>query len=81
MARIEDDAPETPKPSRPRVTWTFNVANAVVPLFLICMGQLSVLASDPTVRLGAVVAALLVVFYAGSRFGRAEQARELLRGS
>jgi hypothetical protein len=80
MARLTDDEPEAPKRPRIVVTWNPNPLPAVIALFLVLLGQLSVSAGDPTVRMVAVLVALVVVFQAGSRFGRAEQARELLRG-
>jgi hypothetical protein len=80
MARLTADDSETPKRPRIVIAWNPNPLPAAIALFLVLLGQVSVSASDPTVRMVAVLVALVIVFQAGSRFGRAEQARELLRG-
>ena len=63
---------------RIQVEWNANPLPAAIALFLVLAGQVSVLSDSYPVRVGAVLVAIVIVFLAGMRFGRAEQARELL---
>lgn len=76
MARLSADNIEVPKV---KVTFDLNPMPGVIVLALAFLGQISVLSDLYPVRLGSVLVVLGVAFLAGSRFGRAEQARELLR--
>ena len=79
MARLTpEDVVETPKKHLALPTTLPNLLPGAVGLFLVLLGQVSVLSDSYPVRIGAVLVALTIVFLAGTRFGRAEQARELL---